>query len=118
MFMPRAMASSTRARSTAESMPLEGAMPKMKQSGARPAGLRASARSRQTGMPLALVVEHHAGVATGLVAVDDRQDLVALGVADEAVGGLAVDLAEVGLAVDDGGRWSGGLDDRCGDVDR
>ena len=53
------------------------------------------------------VAEHLAGVAAGLAAVDDRQDLVALRVADEPVGGLAVDGAEVGLAVDDRGAAGG-----------
>ena len=51
-----------------------------------------------------LAAEDLAGVEAGLRAVEHGHDLVALGVADEAVGGLAVLLAEVGLAVDDGGR--------------
>ena len=59
-------------------------------------------------------VEDLAGVGAGLPAVDDAEDLVLLGVADQPVGGLAVLLAELALAVDDGraahreGRGHGG----------
>ena len=52
--------------------------------------------------PVRRVVEHRAGVEPGLRAVDHREDLVLLGVAHQAVGGLAVDGAEVRFAVDDG----------------
>ena len=50
MSIPVAMASRTTARSWAESMPLDGAIPKMKASAAPPAWATASARSRHTGM--------------------------------------------------------------------
>ncbi len=39
------------------------------------------------------------GVAAGVLAVDDGHDLVLLGMAHQAVRGLSVDRAEVGLAV-------------------
>ncbi len=50
------------------------------------------------------VAEDLAGVETRLGAVDDREDLIALRVPDEAVGRLAVWRAEVRLAVDHGRR--------------
>ena len=46
------MASRTRVRSVGESMPLDGAMPKMKKSGMPAASVSASAMSFTTGMPL------------------------------------------------------------------
>ncbi len=57
-------------------------------------------------------VEHVTGVAAGERAVDDAHDLVALAAAHEAVGGLAVLLAELALAVDD--RRDGAVRQRCG----
>ena len=58
---------------------------------------------RRTGMPLAPPSRYMPGIDAGSAAVDDAEDLVALGVADQAVGGLAVLLAELAFAVDDGG---------------
>src|SRR3546814_2277362 len=46
-------------------------------------------------------VQQHARVRPGVTAVDDVEDVVPLGVPDEAVGGLAVLLTELALAVDD-----------------
>ena len=121
MFMPRSMASSRMLRSWTDSRPLAGAMPKMNQSGT-PAGLVEGvgevAADRDA---VGYAVEDRAGVEAGVGAVDDREDLVPLGVADEAVGGLAVAGPEVGLAVDDGGgRWStdawAGTGRRSGDM--
>jgi hypothetical protein len=50
--MPTLMASRTIVRSAGDSMPLDGAIPKMKTSGMPAARVNASARSPQTGMPL------------------------------------------------------------------
>ena len=51
-------------------------------------------------------VEELPGIDAGLAAVDDAEDLVLLRVPDQAVGGLAVLLAELALAVDDRGGTS------------
>ena len=47
-----------------------------------------------------LFIEHHPGIVTCLLAVDDREDGIQLRVTDESVGGLAVDGTEVRLAID------------------
>ena len=52
--------------------------------------------------PVRHVVEVRAGIGSRLGAVDDREDLVLLRVAHQAVGGLAVGGAEERLGVDDG----------------
>ena len=62
-------------------------------------------QARQHGDAVGHAVEHGPGVGAGMPAVDDAQDLVLLGVPDQSVGGLAVLLAELALAVDDG-RWT------------
>ena len=56
--------------------------------------------------PVRLVAEHRAGIETGLLAVDDREDLVRLRVTDKSVGRLAVEGAEVPFAIDNRGRAS------------
>ena len=80
-----------------------GAIPKMKSRGTCPASAMASPRSRQIGMPLGTPSSTSPASRPALLAVDDREDLVLLGVAHQAVGGLAVAGAEVRLAVDDRG---------------
>ena len=68
-----------------------------------------------TGMPLGVPSRNCPASSTGPSAVDDAEDLVLLRVADQPVGGLAVLLAELALAVDDGraadgqatGTWRG-----------
>ena len=55
IFIPWLIASSTRPRSCFDSMPLDGAIPKMKKSGTEPACDKASARSRQMGIAFGLL---------------------------------------------------------------
>ena len=54
-------------------------------------------------MPEADTVQDEAGILTRERAVDDAEDPVLLGVADEPVGGLAVLQTEGAFAIDDGG---------------
>ena len=101
MSRPWAMASRITARSGGDSSPLVGATPTHEALGVL--GLHRRGEVGDDRDPVAHAVEHLAGVAAGLGAVDDRRDLVPLGLADQPVGGLAVDLGEVALA-EDGGR--------------
>ncbi len=48
-------------------------------------------------------IEQRPGVRAGMTAVDDAEDVIFLGVADQTVGRLAILLAELGFAVDDRG---------------
>ena len=103
MYMPRRMASSTTPRWCGESRPLSGATPRMKKSGTRPASAMAVREVGADRDAVRDVVEVLAGVGSRLRAVDHREDLVLLGVAHQAVGGLAVGGAEERLGVDDCG---------------
>ena len=49
------------------------------------------------------LTENDAGIVAGLLAVDDRQDFVFFRMTDKPVRRLAVDRAEVSLAIDDSG---------------
>ena len=53
-----------------------------------------------------LLAKHCARIKTGLLTVDDREDLIPLRVTNEPVGGLSIDGAEVRFAIHDG-RWGG-----------
>ena len=54
-----------------------------------------------------LVVEHHTGIKTSLLAVDHRKNFVFLRAPDKPIGGFPVKGAEVGFTVDDRGGESG-----------
>ncbi len=58
--------------------------------------------------PVRRAVEHEPRIEPGLLAVDHREDLVLLGVADQTVRGLAVDVSEVRFGVHDGGAFGRG----------
>ncbi|WP_306048511.1 hypothetical protein [Oceaniradius stylonematis] len=79
-------------------MPVDGAIPNMKQSG------RLSARASQVAVDrngVRRVSEHLTGIEAGLLAVDDRKDLLFLRVPDQAIGRLAVNGSEFAFTVDD-----------------
>ncbi len=103
------MPSSSTTRWAGDSRPSAGATPQIRKSG-HVAGV-GDGLARATPAPgcrSAMPSRKLPGVDAGPEAVDDAEDLVALGVADQPVGGLAVLLPELALAVHDGGAPGGG----------